>query len=42
MQQVLIHQSLLKRLDLSNLKSNVDKLQIGNWEMYQQITQFEK
>ena len=28
MQQVLIHQNLLKKLDLTNLKSKVDKLDI--------------
>ena len=28
MQQVLIHQNLLKKNDLANLKSNVDKLDI--------------
>ena len=29
MQQALIHQNLLKKIDLASLKSNVDKLVIG-------------
>ena len=28
MEQVVIHQNLLKKVDLANLKSNVDKLEI--------------
>ena len=32
MQQVLIHQNLLKKVDLANLKSNVDKLNIDKFK----------
>ena len=32
MQQVLIHQNLLKKVDLASLKSEVDKLDIDKFE----------
>ena len=32
MQQLLIHQNLLKKVDLANLKSNVDKLDIDKFK----------
>ena len=32
MQQVLIHQNLQKKVDLANLKSNVDKLDIDKFK----------
>ena len=35
MQQELIHQILLKKTDLTNLKSDVDKLVLINLKMYQ-------
>ena len=37
MQQALIHQNLLKEIDLANLKSNADKLDIDKLKMYQLI-----
>ena len=37
MQQALIHQNLLKEIDLASLKSNADKLDIDKLKMYQLI-----
>ena len=37
MQQELIHQILLKKTDLTNLKSDVDKLVLINLKMYQVV-----
>ena len=43
MQQVLIHQNLLKRFDLTSLKSNVDKLDIDKFKKCTKLfKQFEK
>ena len=37
MQQELIHQILLKKTDLTNLKSDLDKLVLINLKMYQVV-----
>ena len=37
MQQLLIHQNLLKKVDLASFKSNVDKLDIDKLKMHQLI-----